>query len=99
MMSARVISDNQARSSIEQGIQRVADSAEEQLTALEKCLELIDTHLRPGGPGWVPQNDGEWWWALRRLETLQHYDRVATTLKLCQGYVTHIAYARIFDIA
>jgi hypothetical protein len=84
-MSATVISDDKARSSIEQALQSVADSAEEQLTALEKCLELIDTHLRAGGPGWAPRNDEEWWWALRRLETLQQYDRVATALKLSQG--------------
>jgi hypothetical protein len=86
-MSAGVIRDTKARSSIEQALERVSDSAEEQLSALEKCLELIDAHLRPGGPGWVPQNDEEWWWATRRLETLQHYDRVATTFKLCQVYV------------
>jgi hypothetical protein len=84
-MSAIVISDDKARSSTEQALQHVADSAEEQLTALEKCLELIDAHLRSGGPGWVPQSDEEWWWALRRLETLQHFDRVTTALKLCQG--------------
>ncbi|KAH7618770.1 putative MAG2-interacting protein 2 [Nannochloris sp. 'desiccata'] len=84
-MSATVISDAKARSSIEQALQSVADSAEEQLAGLEKCLELIDAHLRAGGPGWAPQNDEEWWWALRRLETLQHYDRVATALKLSQG--------------
>ncbi len=84
-MSALVISDSKARSSIEQALQRVSASAEEQLAALEKCLELIDAHRRPGGPEWMPQNDEEWWWALRRLETLQHYDRVATALKLCQG--------------
>jgi len=84
-MSATLINDK-ARSSIEQALQSsVADSAEEQLTALEKCLELIDAHLRAGGPGWAPQNDEEWWWALRRLETLQQYDRVATALKLSQG--------------
>ena len=83
-MSAAVIGG--PRSSIEQALQAVASSAEAQQTVLEQCLESIDSHLPAAGPGWVPSSEEQWWWLLRRLDTLRQYDRIATAMKLGQGY-------------
>ena len=93
MSSGPPNSGMEVRSSIERTLQHVADSAEAQLSELGKCLELIDRQIPAKGPGWAPNNEEEWWWMLRRLEALRQFDRVATALKLGNGYGTKIDYS------
>ena len=76
------------RSILEHALERVSDSADAQTSTLEQCLDVIDGNLAPRAPGWVPDTEEGWWWIHRRIETLQQLDRVATALKLCQGYAS-----------
>jgi hypothetical protein len=73
---------------VEGALSAVASHEEEQLKALDKCLELIDSQLPPhAGDGQPDKGAAEhrWRWTLRRLRALQHYERVGTVKAVCGG--------------
>jgi len=80
---------SKAHAAVEQHLKGVAASAEAQSSALQQSLHQTDAQLQSiaGGSDWTPTSDDEWWWTLRRLQTLQHLDRLQTALDISQGWV------------
>ena len=88
LMVGGEINAGDVRSSVVQALKHTAETAEEQLSNLDKCLATIDAHFPPQQPDWTPDTDDDWWWVRHRLQALHHRDLITTARTLyVQEYV------------
>lgn len=74
-----------ARSSVDEALQRIEDTAEAQLDSLASRFQEIDAHVHPSSGQWAPHDAEACCWTALRLKTLRRRDRIATAVALGNG--------------